>query len=147
MSVELHCVQDRNKVRVRIASYIDQDGKRYNDVYNNDWNCRFSRSLRMVGKRFLVPASNVKLLALGETYFYSVSDKNIITLQNNQKTEAEILAETVVYETSADCVVCMDQKSEIIFSPCGHLCSCASCGKQLSKCCICRTEIKHQIAK
>jgi hypothetical protein len=40
------------------------------------------------------------------------------------------------------CTICMDNLIEILFVPCGHLCCCSSCAKQIQnkKCPICRNE-------
>merc|ERR1712038_167383 len=32
---------------------------------------------------------------------------------------------------SAECVICLERKCDIIFLPCGHLCSCSSCQQSL----------------
>ena len=81
MVVELHCIEEGRKIRVRIAAYIDETGKRYPDVYYNDWNCRFPRDLRGAGKKFQVPDDNVKVLSTkNNVFFYSVSAKDIVEI-------------------------------------------------------------------
>ncbi len=144
MVVELHCVADGNKVRVRIAAYIDPEGRRYSNVYENSWNCRFSRELRSVGRRFRVPDSNVKVqVTKNGVHFYSVGTAGIETLETvNEDASVER-----VYEISPECVVCMDKPSELVFAPCGHLCTCSICGGKLQKCCICRVVISAMIPR
>merc|ERR1711963_191194 len=39
---------------------------------------------------------------------------------------------------STECVVCLERKCDIIFLPCGHLCSCSSCQQSLATCPLCR---------
>jgi hypothetical protein len=144
MVVELHCVADGSKVRVRIAAYIDDDGKKYPDVYNNAWNCRFSRELRSVGRKFLVPDENVRLqVTKNGVRFYSVSTAGIRAIECTTS-DVEIAR---VYEVSPECVVCMENSSEFIFAPCGHFCTCNACGKKLQKCCICRVVISAMIPR
>jgi hypothetical protein len=46
-----------------------------------------------------------------------------------------------IYE-SRECVICLGNPSEVVFSPCGHLCACKACGDRLEKCCICRVDIQ-----
>lgn len=46
---------------------------------------------------------------------------------------------------SAECVVCMERKCDIIFLPCGHLCSCSSCDRDLSVCPLCRAAISQRV--
>ncbi|KAG2443071.1 hypothetical protein HYH02_009485 [Chlamydomonas schloesseri] len=36
------------------------------------------------------------------------------------------------------CVVCMDRDADVVFTGCGHLCSCYGCSTNLTKCPICR---------
>lgn len=144
MVAELHIVPEGDKARVRIAACIDSDGKRYENVFNNSWNCRFPRNLREVGKIYRVPDDNVKVQkSKNGVFFYSVSTKGLVTLQS-QITKDTLSA---IYETSPECVICMSADSDIIFVPCGHLCSCKTCGDRLDKCCICRVPINQQIPK
>ncbi len=49
-----------------------------------------------------------------------------------------------IYE-SRECVICLGNPSEIVFSPCGHLCACKACGDRLENCCICRVAIHAKI--
>ncbi len=141
MVVELHCVVERNRVRVRIAAYIDDQGRRYVDVYNNAWNCRFPRELRSVGRKFLVPDGSVKLqLAKNGGAFYSVSTAGIETL-------SEVVTVERIYEISPECVVCMEATSDLVFAPCGHFCTCHICGDKLQRCCICREIISAMLPK
>merc|ERR1712106_690868 len=46
---------------------------------------------------------------------------------------------------SAECVVCMERKCDIIFLPCGHLCSCSQCDRDLSQCPLCRADIVQRV--
>lgn len=40
-------------------------------------------------------------------------------------------------ESKAQCVICYEQKANIIFVPCGHKC-CLSCAEKLVRCHMCR---------
>jgi len=46
---------------------------------------------------------------------------------------------------SAECVVCMERKCDIIFLPCGHLCSCSLCDRDLAHCPLCRAAIAQRV--
>lgn len=46
---------------------------------------------------------------------------------------------------SAECVVCLERKCDIIFLPCGHLCSCSQCDRNLSECPLCRATIMQRV--
>ena len=150
MVAELHIVPEGNKARVRIAACIDSDGRRYENVYHNLWNCRFPRNLREIGKIYQVPDENVKVqMSKNGVFFYSVSTKGMVTLQSqNQRAEGAIdVTLSNIYETSPECVICMSADSDVIFVPCGHLCSCQTCGQRLDKCCICRVAINQRVPK
>ena len=40
-----------------------------------------------------------------------------------------------------DCSICFE-KTEIIFIPCGHKCTCLECYEQVNNCPLCRADIK-----
>ncbi|XP_037548432.1 E3 ubiquitin-protein ligase LRSAM1 [Nematolebias whitei] len=46
---------------------------------------------------------------------------------------------------SSECVVCMETETQIIFLPCGHVCSCQVCSNALQKCPLCRSYITQRI--
>ncbi|XP_076810059.1 baculoviral IAP repeat-containing protein 7-like isoform X1 [Clavelina lepadiformis] len=43
------------------------------------------------------------------------------------------------------CKICLDQSADVVFVPCGHLCSCTECAQALRKCPICRVKIEKSI--
>lgn len=49
--------------------------------------------------------------------------------------------------SAGNCVVCLDDKSGVVFLPCGHVCTCKECSTSLTKCPMCRNKIqqKHPI--
>lgn len=45
-----------------------------------------------------------------------------------------------------ECVICMDEKCEVVFIPCGHMCCCQDCAnKELDGCPMCRGSIERKI--
>ncbi|OXB66493.1 hypothetical protein ASZ78_011608 [Callipepla squamata] len=48
-------------------------------------------------------------------------------------------------EKKSECVVCMEQEAQTIFLPCGHVCCCQTCCKQLQSCPLCRKDIAQHI--
>ncbi len=42
------------------------------------------------------------------------------------------------------CVICMDQKPNMTFIPCGHVATCESCSSQVQQCPICRQTITNK---
>ncbi|XP_076818322.1 E3 ubiquitin-protein ligase XIAP-like isoform X2 [Clavelina lepadiformis] len=43
------------------------------------------------------------------------------------------------------CKICLDNIADVVFVPCGHLCSCVDCAQALRKCPICRSKIEKSI--
>ncbi|XP_075026609.1 E3 ubiquitin-protein ligase LRSAM1 isoform X2 [Calonectris borealis] len=48
-------------------------------------------------------------------------------------------------EKSSECVVCMEQETQMIFLPCGHVCCCQTCCERLHTCPLCRKDITQCI--
>ncbi|XP_063065985.1 E3 ubiquitin-protein ligase LRSAM1 [Engraulis encrasicolus] len=46
---------------------------------------------------------------------------------------------------SSECVVCMEQGSQVIFLPCGHVCCCHRCSDALQTCPLCRADIEQRV--
>jgi hypothetical protein len=44
-----------------------------------------------------------------------------------------------------ECVVCMDEKCEIILVSCGHMCCCIRCAEKVTDCPMCRNVIEKKI--
>lgn len=127
-TVFLECVQEGKKVRVKIIS----------NGYDKRANCQFPRDIRVVGRKFKVPASAIKVASgRGGTFFYRVT-KNAITV-------VEELPQ-IIYKID-ECCVCLDAVSEIVMVDCGHLCMCPACSTNYSSnsCPICRAQIKNRI--
>ncbi|NWV32893.1 LRSM1 ligase, partial [Grantiella picta] len=45
----------------------------------------------------------------------------------------------------SECVVCMEQETQTIFLPCGHVCCCQGCCERLHSCPLCRQDIAQRI--
>lgn len=142
MSVELHCVGLSNRPRIRIAAYINEEGRRYDDVYDNALNCSFPKDIRQLGKIYRVPAQNITLRtnANGKSW-YTVKTIGIEEILGGAPPP------TTVYEIATECVICMSGDCAIVFAPCGHLCTCSDCAKQIKNCCICRKQISTRLPK
>nr|XP_047910452.1 E3 ubiquitin-protein ligase LRSAM1 isoform X3 [Anser cygnoides] len=49
------------------------------------------------------------------------------------------------WDEKSECVVCMEQEAQTVFLPCGHVCCCQTCGKQLRACPLCRKDITQHV--
>ncbi|XP_009888626.1 PREDICTED: E3 ubiquitin-protein ligase LRSAM1 [Charadrius vociferus] len=48
-------------------------------------------------------------------------------------------------EKKSECVVCMEQETQMVFLPCGHVCCCQTCCERLHTCPLCRNDITQRI--
>jgi hypothetical protein len=137
--VRLTCVPEGKKLRVRIVTYVDEDGKEYDNVYNPEYNCRFPRDLRVLNVIYEVPAAAVRLqTSKNGVHSYSV---NTSTIKVNSSIPQ------LVY-TEPTCVICLENSSNIIFQMCGHMCTCCECSEKLDNTCpICRATIICKIKR
>ncbi|CAL4060276.1 unnamed protein product, partial [Meganyctiphanes norvegica] len=46
----------------------------------------------------------------------------------------------------AECVVCLTNLCDVVFLPCGHVCTCSNCCAPLALCPMCRSEVTNKIA-
>lgn len=48
-------------------------------------------------------------------------------------------------DMTTECVVCMDQKSDVVLLNCGHVCCCFNCSNSLTSCPICRNPVVQRV--
>ncbi|NXE83360.1 LRSM1 ligase, partial [Cochlearius cochlearius] len=48
-------------------------------------------------------------------------------------------------EKKSECIVCMEQETQTVFLPCGHVCCCQTCCERLHTCPLCRKDITQRI--
>ncbi len=68
-----------------------------------------------------------------------ILEKEII----NQKRRIKELQEEK--ENSIMCVACKENKKNMLYTPCKHICCCEECDKSITRCPMCRTQIKERI--
>jgi hypothetical protein len=69
----------------------------------------------------------------------------IIKLQNNSIIEEEY---DDIFEEKEDenlCCICFEEEKNMVFSPCGHICTCSECSAIVNDCPICRKKIDQKI--
>ncbi|KAK7582361.1 hypothetical protein V9T40_013806 [Parthenolecanium corni] len=44
-----------------------------------------------------------------------------------------------------ECVICLEKQSNIVFLPCGHLCTCSNCSLCVNQCPLCRCDIESKM--
>ena len=139
--IVLICVKEKSKLRIKFESYTNLEGKVYYNVYNNRYNCRFPRDLRVEGRRFEIPKSALSLSVLGSTPFYNINKSSIKILD-----DAPLEIPDKVY-TCDECVICMDVAPNVVCLPCAHACMCKECYGYMSdkRCPICRSGITGTI--
>ena len=135
--IELKCVKDGSKLRVKIIS----------TGYINYANCQFPRDLRIEGRRFKVNTENVKLITQRGRWFYSIKKRDSIEIiDENLNLD---MANLQIYEdeNENECSICMSEVKNDVFYPCGHFYTCKKCSIKLSNCPSCNKIIEKRIDK
>lgn len=139
-NIYLKCVKEYGKLRIKIIS----------PGYNQYANCQFPRALRQENRIFMVPAHDISVANTRGRFFYRVAKHNIQIVGDNGPIQQDIHLDRV-YEIP-ECCICMDNESNMVFVPCGHLCICTSCADTIrnqfnTKCPMCRTQTTTIIDK
>jgi hypothetical protein len=159
----LECILDKNKLRIRFNSYIDDEGKIFYNVYNNEYNCQFPKDIRKNGTFYKIDDNDLIIIeSENKMPFYKIKNKKNILILNDEESsiyksnytsdfiKKDILdISTLKIFDISECVVCLSTSSSIIFIPCAHMCVCNDCYNGIKKtknCCpLCRKDIKKII--
>jgi hypothetical protein len=143
--VDLACVREGSKLRVRITS----------PGYLHEANCQFPRAIRAAGRRYRVPARDVKLAA-GVRNFYRVNGRSVQIIEANvaaavpEPAPAPIaVVPAKIYEDTDEknCIICAEREKDTVLAECGHFYTCAPCAEKLTACPICRGAIAARLHK
>jgi len=138
--VNLTCILDKGKLRVRIIS----------PGYLNQSNCQFPKNLRQEGLNYKVNVNGIKLISTRGKYFYSISKNSIINNPNSPFSTGQDTNFspniTIYQDNNDDCCICMSSEKNIVFN-CGHLYTCLACSNKIKTCPICRIVITQRIFK
>lgn len=131
--VYFECVKVKGKVRVRVIS----------QGYNNQANVQFPRAIRIEGKIFKAPVSALTFASGPRgTFFYRVNKSAIEAVDEEV---SAITIDNIYGEVDDECVICLEEKCEMVFIPCGHFCTCGTCCSSLQSssfnCPLCRSSI------
>ena len=142
----LKCVKEKSKLRIKFHVYFDSDGKIYSNAYNNNYNCKFPKDIRVEGRYFEIGENDLTTVITRGKPFYNVNKKNIKILDNYNDPKMDI-SNIKIYQVD-DCVVCYCEKPSVIIMPCGHQCTCNECFKLITDdkqgCPLCRKHITSQ---
>ena len=146
--VILQCVKEHNKLRIKFHSYVNEDGESYNNVYNQNYNCRFPRNIRKEHYFYEIPDKDINLILHSNQTapFYNIGIQNIKIIEPSDKFK---LQNTKIFEVN-ECVICLDNNTNIVYLPCGHKCNCIECysnlkDQNINKCPLCRRTIIDSI--
>tara|TARA_Y100000389_G_C17096185_1_gene333695 strand:- start:16 stop:456 length:441 start_codon:yes stop_codon:yes gene_type:complete len=136
----LKCILEKGKLRIKFHSYVNDEGKRFLDVYNNSYNCRFPKKndIRQKDRYYNINPEDLTLTSRNLCNpFYVIKSKNIQIID-----ELEVLT---IYKVE-ECVICLSNNPSVTFIPCGHYCTCYDCYSYMinnynTNCPICRSNI------
>ncbi|HSA76168.1 MAG TPA: RING finger protein [Nitrosarchaeum sp.] len=131
MEVQLKCVKEGSKLRIKIVS----------QGYFNDANCQFHRNIRKEGCFYTVPSSDITLVSASKN-FYRIKKNNIKIVEEH----TEVVLEKVYGDDEEKCVICLVGDKEWVIVPCGHYILCGECDgavkhSHITLCPICRETI------
>jgi hypothetical protein len=139
--VLLQCKEVSGKLKVKMMS---------SQPFIKGFNCQFPRNIRFKDMYYVVKSSGIKL----KGSFYSAMMKDIIVCQtydieeikkyiNTLNLEDKKIKPTTIFgdDEETECIICMSNEKNSIFSPCGHYMTCRSCANQCKNCPICRSNI------
>jgi hypothetical protein len=137
--VLLQCVKQGSKLRVKMMS---------SQPFIKGINCQFPRNIRKEGMYYIVKSDAIKL----KGKFYSAMGKDTIACQTFNMEEVKkyinglgaTIKPQIIFGDGDDdneCAICMGEKKECVFSPCGHFMTCSGCSTMFPLCPICRAKI------
>jgi hypothetical protein len=137
--VFLKCVKQSGKLRIKVTS----------DGYLKSANTQFPRDLRKEGCCYRVLVEDIKLLRTRGQYFYSVKKRSSILIVSEEDViiSSADLSKIKIHtdDDSDECVICMVDKKQIVFGPCGHYFSCKTCSEKCVLCPICRCAVTDRL--
>jgi hypothetical protein len=86
-----------------------------------------------IKQRAQIPDSSLNADQLEPSSSSSISPSPLPHIENNMQLWCQW-----------ECVICLDNQSSIVFLPCGHVCTCQVCSKQVSLCPMCRVNIERK---
>jgi hypothetical protein len=68
--------------------------------------------------------------------------KQDVAMETEGEDMKSIIEEHKKLKEERTCKICMDEPSNVVFLPCGHLCACTTCAPALRTCPMCRANIR-----
>ena len=164
--VLLKCVKEHNKLRIKIVSpgYVQQANCQFfkallwkiRNIYQPLADKYFPRDIRVDGREYSVPKTDVFMAQTKGKFFYRIGKKNIKIIEDilskDKYKDLKIYGE----ENLTTCSICFDDIDTtpeicfVIFVPCGHYVCCDRCAftcKEKGCCPMCRAKIEEIITK
>jgi hypothetical protein len=139
--VLLQCIKEKGKLRVKMIS---------SQPFIKGINCQFPRDIRTEGMYYIVKSPDITLRGK----FYSAMGKNIIVCSTFDINEVKVYVNNLFGanekikparifgdDDGSECVVCMYDAKDSIFSPCGHFITCGDCALMCKKCPLCAKNV------
>lgn len=140
--VLLQCVKAKGKLKVKMLS---------SHPFIKNIFCQFPTAIREEHKYYILRSESITL----KGKFYSAMQKNSIVCQtfsldevkkyinDLNATDNKIRPKVIFGDDDGDeaCCICMTDKKNSVFSPCGHFITCDGCSGLVDKCPICQTKI------
>ncbi len=127
MTKMMICIKYNNMYIKKVAIF-DKD----KPINHSQLKCKIPITLNKEDKMYIVPMSSFKIKRITRRKNYYDIDKNDIKILVRKNTYNE-----------EKCVICQENKPNIVYFPCSHNCVCKDCDKKMNgnKCPLCRREI------
>ena len=160
--VLLKCVKEFGKLRIKVIS----------PGFSSSANCQFPRNIRVDGREYSIPKSDIIMTDTKGKFFYRIKKNNITILEKLSGDNNDIsiidpnnlenpFKDMKIYgedDIEGGCVICMDNSESmpgitfVILVSCGHYCLCDKCAYNIfhsnNKCCpLCRAPINKIITR
>nr|CAB3225578.1 ZF(RING)-14 zinc finger protein [Phallusia mammillata] len=141
MGFERKVVRHVVKRRIRRSAMCTTVAELVDDVTGNTSDVSDSEDEENESSMQSQPSTSAKTLAGGSQ---SSAPNEQSSMEIEEQTPS-MQARIQELQEERKCKICLDNMADVVFVPCGHLCSCVRCAEALRKCPMCRKKIEKAI--
>ena len=146
MNIDIDATFPINNFSHEIMQYLSNNQINNHDILGNIMRIRNRNNLQNILNELNNSGTNsVTVRENQQSRLWEVidseEDSDLETLDSHSENMVEEIEDSKQDIMVPKCSVCLENNSIIMFSGCGHLCSCNECSKRLDNCPICRMRI------
>tara|TARA_B100000073_G_C23716311_1_gene566074 strand:- start:1118 stop:1558 length:441 start_codon:yes stop_codon:yes gene_type:complete len=102
----------------------------------------FQQNISFEEKNIFLPQKNIQITDKeGNNHIFELNKLDIIEFIDGEETTITDLKKIYENVENEKCLICLENKKDCIFYPCGHYYCCDPCSKLINICPICRNNI------